>query len=81
MSAYNNSILRIFTVKDGNKDFNYFEPCGLRKFTFGFNGLEFTHDALIKYQAMTYGSTLLHILLFRNFFWIFGTVSKLVPID
>lgn len=27
--------------------------CGLRKFIFGFNGVEFTHDALTKYQAMT----------------------------
>ena len=26
---------------------------GLRKFTFGNNGVESTHDALIKYQAMT----------------------------
>ena len=25
---------------------------GLRKFTFGNNGVDFTHDALIKYQAM-----------------------------
>ena len=28
---------------------------GLRKFTFGNNGVESTHDALIKYQAMTFG--------------------------
>lgn len=27
----------------------------LRKFTFGNNGVESTHDALIKYQAMTFG--------------------------
>ena len=27
----------------------------LRKFTFGNNGAEFTHDVLIKYQAMTCG--------------------------
>ncbi len=26
----------------------------MRKFTFGNNGVEFTHDALITYQAMTY---------------------------
>ena len=28
---------------------------GLRKFIFGLNGAEFTHDALITYQAMTCG--------------------------
>ena len=28
-------------------------PDGLRKFTFGNNGVEFTHDVLIKYQTMT----------------------------
>ncbi len=27
----------------------------MRKFTFGNNGAEFTHDVLIKYQAMTCG--------------------------
>ena len=27
----------------------------LRKFTFGNNGVEFTHDVLIKYQTMTCG--------------------------
>lgn len=39
----------------------------LRKFSFGFNRLEFTCDALIKYQAMTCGSTLPHILSFCKF--------------
>jgi len=32
----------------------------LRKFIFGINGVEFTHDALIKYQAMTYGFNIQH---------------------
>ena len=36
----------------------------LRKFTFGFNWIEFTHDALIMYQAMTCGFTLTQILYF-----------------
>ena len=36
----------------------------LRNFTFGFNWIEFTHDALIKYQAMTCGFTLLHVPFF-----------------
>ena len=39
----------------------------LRKFTFGFNGIESSHDALIKYQAVTCGSTLLHIFFFFKF--------------
>ena len=38
----------------------------LRNFTFGFNWIEFTHDALIKYQAMTCGFTLLHVPFFRK---------------
>ena len=40
--------------------------CRLRNFTFGFNWIEFTHDALIKYQAMTCGFTLLHVPFFRK---------------
>ena len=37
-----------------------------RKFTFGNNGVESTHDALIKYQAMTCGFNI----------HLFGTRSK-----
>lgn len=48
------------------KCINRFEK-RLRKFSFGFNRLEFTCDALIKYQAMTCGSTLPHILSFCKF--------------
>ena len=33
----------------------------LRKFTFGNNGVEFTHDVLIKYQTMTCGLNI-HLL-------------------
>jgi hypothetical protein len=36
----------------------------LRKFTFGNNGVEFIHDALIKYQAMTCSFTLLSFMHF-----------------
>ena len=39
----------------------------LRKFTFGSNGVEFTHSTLIKCQALTYGFNI-HLL---------GTQSKL----
>lgn len=35
--------------------------CGLRKFIFGKIGVESTHDALIKYQAMTCGLTILFL--------------------
>ena len=38
----------------------------LRNFIFGFNWIEFTHDALIKYQAMTCDFTLLHVPFFRK---------------
>ena len=37
----------------------------LRKFIFGFNGAEFTHDALITYQAMTCGFNIHHFCI-RN---------------
>ena len=47
-------------------DVNHFQLFRLRKFSFGFNGLEFTCDALIKYQAMTCGFTLLHVPFFRK---------------
>ena len=45
---------------------NSLDNKGLRNFTFGFNWIEFTHDALIKYQAMTCGFTLLHVPFFRK---------------
>ena len=47
--------------------FNELAQFRLRKFTFGFNGIESSHDALIKYQAVTCGSTLLHIFFFFKF--------------
>lgn len=47
-----------------NGFFKQRNPTGLRKFTFGFNWIEFTHDALIMYQAMTCGFTLTQILYF-----------------
>ena len=46
---------------------NIFFVIRLRKFSFGFNRLEFTCDALIKYQAITCGSTLPHIPSFCKF--------------
>ena len=42
-------------VNENLISFKELEIKRLRKFTFGFNGVEFTHDALIKYQAMTCG--------------------------
>ena len=49
------------------KNVNLYIYHWLRKFTFGFNGIESSHDALIKYQAVTCGSTLLHIFFFFKF--------------
>ena len=54
-------IIAIFSI-----GFNKTKIRGLRNFTFGFNWIEFTHDALIKYQAMTCGFTLLHVPFFRK---------------
>lgn len=51
--------LRLHTTKiiitESSPERKFFFPCRLRKFTFGNNGVESTHDALIKYQAMTFG--------------------------
>ena len=58
--------------------FKWWTGNGQCKFTFGFNGIEFTHDALIKYQAMTCGSTLLHIFFFCKFEWSVRADSGLV---
>ena len=56
-------------------------PAGLRNFTFGFNWIEFTHDALIKYQAMTCGFTLLHVPFFRKAYLPNRADSGLVLLD
>ena len=56
-----------FIILSLDRDVNFLRFLRLRKFSFGFNRLEFTCDALIKYQAMTCGSTLLHILSFCKF--------------
>ena len=37
----------------------------MRKFTFGNNGVEFTHDVLIKYQTLTCGFNI-HLLGIQN---------------
>lgn len=42
-------------IKENGVIFKELEKNRLRKFTFGNNGVESTHDALIKYQAMTFG--------------------------
>ena len=46
---YNDSIMLQKQIVKGHGD------TGLRKFTFGNNGVESTHDVLTKYQTMTCG--------------------------
>lgn len=43
------------SISENGGNIKSFEELRLRKFTFGNNGVESTHDALIKYQAMTFG--------------------------
>lgn len=67
MSSFKYNIFYIiFIIYSLLYDVNYDFTHRLRNFTFGFNWIEFTHDALIKYQAMTCGFTLLHVPFFRK---------------
>ena len=64
MFSHRSTVLFYYT--DQMKGCQVYANCRLRNFTFGFNWIEFTHDALIKYQAMTCGFTLLHVPFFRK---------------
>lgn len=57
-----------YILRRYSKNVNRFAQFWLRKFTFGFNGIKYSHDALIKYQATTCDSTLLRFLFFYKFY-------------
>lgn len=59
--------LIIFIIHAFLQNSIYFVFGGLRKFIFGFNGAEFTYDALIAYQAMTCGFNIHFCISTQNF--------------